>query len=264
MYRDWMYTGGMPIQGFLNSWLFGSVLLQHAANGLQIDANGRGQVIYDMYKIDDEWQRRRSPFWELDQVEIPVFSIGSWGKAGLHLRGNFTGFERVRGPKQLLIVRAQSFAQTQMLFFQEDFHRRELLPWYDHHLKGVNNLVMDRPKVRFYVKGKDKVREASNWPPPDVGIAEFFLSGAKSGRVESLNDGSLADAPPSVDGGATTWSYPDPKWMAGVTLFNEQGMPNHLARVVTFITAPFERDRELTGQGVCFSLPLPIKPTWTW
>jgi uncharacterized protein len=29
MYRDWMYQGGIPIQGFLNSWLFGSVLLQH-------------------------------------------------------------------------------------------------------------------------------------------------------------------------------------------------------------------------------------------
>lgn len=29
MYRDWMYHGGIPSQGFLNSWLFGSILLQH-------------------------------------------------------------------------------------------------------------------------------------------------------------------------------------------------------------------------------------------
>jgi uncharacterized protein len=252
MYRDWMYTGGIPTQGFLNSWLFGSVLLQHAANGLHIDANGRGQVIYDMYKhpFDDEWQRRRSPFWELENVTIPVLSIGSWGKAGLHLRGNFTGFERVRGPKQLLVVGAPSFAQTQMLFFQEDFHRQELLPWYDHHLKDVNNGVMERPKVRFFVKGEAKVRDASDWPPPDVNIVEFYLSGERSGRVESLNDGSLSDTPPSVDGGATTWNYPDPKWMAGVTLFDEQGTPNHVARVVTYTTPPLERDREFTGQGV--------------
>jgi len=34
MYRNWMYQGGIPIQGFLNSWLFGSVLLQHMAKGL--------------------------------------------------------------------------------------------------------------------------------------------------------------------------------------------------------------------------------------
>ena len=33
MYRDWMYQGGIPIQGFLNAWLFGSTLLQHQAQG---------------------------------------------------------------------------------------------------------------------------------------------------------------------------------------------------------------------------------------
>ncbi len=41
---------------------------------------------------------------ELPHVEIPVFSIGVWGKAALHLRGNFYGFERVSGPKKLLVA----------------------------------------------------------------------------------------------------------------------------------------------------------------
>jgi hypothetical protein len=42
------------------------------------------RVIYDMYAypFDDEWQRRRSPFWELDRVDIPVLSIGAWGTNG--------------------------------------------------------------------------------------------------------------------------------------------------------------------------------------
>jgi len=114
MYRDWMYQGGIPIQGFLNAWLFGSVLLQHMGTGLSITGHGRAQVIYDVYDhpFDDEWQRRRSPFWELDQVDIPVLSIGAWGKASLHLRGNVEGFRLVRGPKQLLIAGAQTFAET--------------------------------------------------------------------------------------------------------------------------------------------------------
>ena len=94
--------------------------------------------------FDDEWQRRRSPFWELDKVDIPVLSIGAWGKAALHLRGNFMGYERVSGPKQLLVTGAASFAETQRLFADADFHREELLPWYDRHLKGVDNAVMDR------------------------------------------------------------------------------------------------------------------------
>ncbi len=42
-----------------------------------------------------------------------------------------------------------SFGQAQLYYFDEDFHRRELLPWYDHHLKGVDNDVMRRPNVRL-------------------------------------------------------------------------------------------------------------------
>jgi predicted acyl esterase len=252
MYRDWMYQGGIPIQGFLNAWLFGSVLLQHMGSELPLADHGRGKVIYDMYDhpFDDEWQRRRSPFWELDQVDIPVLSIGAWGKASLHLRGNFEGFRLVTGPKQLLITGAQSFAAAQMLFSDEKFHRAELLPWYDFHLKGVANGVMERPKVRFFVQGEREVRSASDWPPPDVMIAEFYLSGEKSGHEASLNDGSLVTRAPSADGGATSWSYPDPKWMAGVTTIDQEGVPHHTARVVTYTTSAFDRDREFTGQGV--------------
>ena len=252
MYRDWMYQGGIPIQGFLNSWLFGSVLLQHMGNGLPIDGGGRGRVIYDMYDhpFDDEWQRRRSPFWELDRIEIPVLSVGAWGKRSLHLRGNFEGFARVRGPKQLLVIGAASFTETLMRYSSAEFHRAELLPWYDHHLKGVANGVMDRPPVRFFVQNEGTTRAASAWPPPDASTTDFYLSGDKSGHVESLNDGSLTAAPPESDDGQTSWSYPDPKWMAGVTAFDDEGQPRHVARVVTYTTAAFDRDREFTGQGV--------------
>ena len=252
VYRDWMYQGGIPCMSFLNSWLFGSVLLQHQAQGLPMTEHGRDRVIYDMYahRFDDDWQRRRSPFWELDQIDIPVLSIGAWGKASLHLRGNFMGYERVRGPKQLLIVGAQTYAETQLLYSQPNFHRQELLPWYDHHLKGTANGVMGRPKVRFFVQGEEVVREAPDWPPPDATPSEFFLDGKKSGAATSLNDGSITESAPEADGGETSWSYPDPKWMAGVTTFDKAGVPDHFARVVTYTTAPFDRDREFTGQGV--------------
>jgi len=252
MYRDWMYQGGIPIQGFLNAWLYGSVILQHMGAGLSLTDHGRGDILSKMYEhpLDDDWQRDRSPFWELGQVEIPVLSIGAWGKASLHLRGNFEGYRLVRGPKQLLITGAKTFGETQTLYFDEDFHRNELLPWYDHHLKGVDNHVMDRPPVRFFVQNEGKTHSASTWPPADVAIADFHLSGEKSGAQKSLNDGSLIEEAPASDGGATSWSYPDPKWMAGVTTIGADGTPDHFARVNTFTSAPFDRDREFTGRGV--------------
>ncbi|SPU54807.1 Cocaine esterase [Brevundimonas vesicularis] len=252
MYRDWMYHGGMPTQEFLSAWLFGSILTQHQNEGHDIRGGGRGEAVYDIlsHPLDDDWQRERSPFWELDQIEIPVLSIGVWGKSSLHLRGNFTGFERVSGPRQLVVTAPDSFAGAQTQYADPEFHRRELLPWYDHHLKDVDNGIMDRPSVRFFVQGEQKVREATAWPPDDVQVAAFFLSGEKSGVVTSLNDGSLAEQAPSSDDDATSWSYPDPEWMAGVTTFDEKGVPDHIARVTTFTSWPFERDREFTGNGV--------------
>lgn len=134
-YRDWMYHGGIPTQGFFASWLFGSVLYQHYLNSIDFHEGRKHEFIYDCltHPFDDEWQRRRSPFWELDQVDIPVLSIGAWGKGPLHLRGNFYGYERVTGPKKLLITHPDSLGGAQALFFDEGFHRTELLPWYDHH-----------------------------------------------------------------------------------------------------------------------------------
>jgi uncharacterized protein len=251
MYRDWMYRGGMPIQGFLNAWLFGSVLLQHMANGLPMTENGRDRVIYEMYAhpFDDDWQRRHSPFWELDQVDIPVLSIGAWGKAALHLRGNFEGYRLVKGPKQLLVVGARSFAEAQALFGTAEFYKDELLPWYDHHLKGVANGVMDRPNVRFFVQGEGVVHEATDWPPAGRLHCRVFPWWQEERIVNSLNDGSLAQSA-QAEGGSTSWSYPDPHWMAGVTVFDKDGVPDHFARVITYTTPPFERDREFTGQGV--------------
>ncbi len=252
MYRDWMYHGGIPIQGFLNSWLFGSILLHHQTQSIDFHEGKKDQVVYDIYShpLDDEWQRQRSPFWELSEVDIPVFSIGAWGKSGLHLRGNFTGFERVRGPKQLLVVGADSFAKTQLLFFEEKFHQEELLPWYDYHLKGIENGVMERPKVRFFVKNENKVAATTAFPPTDATPSTFYLSGERSSLVQSLNDGSLSESAPVNTIGETTWVYPDPQWQAGVTIIEEGGVLNHVARVNTFTTPALDRDREFTGQGV--------------
>lgn len=106
MYRDWMYHGGIPIQGFLSTWLFGSVLLQHQAQGIGFRAGDKDRVVYDMLSHR---------------------------------------FRLVKGPKQLLIAHPGSFAAAQLYFYDEQFHRRELLPWYDHHLKHIHNDVMSRP-----------------------------------------------------------------------------------------------------------------------
>ena len=74
MYRDWMYHGGIPIQGFLRPWLFGSVLYQHELRGIDFHVGDKHEFVYDIlsHPLDDQWHRRRSPFWELPSITISI------------------------------------------------------------------------------------------------------------------------------------------------------------------------------------------------
>ena len=128
-----------------------------------------------------------------------------------------------------------------MYYFDEQFHRDELLPWYDHHLKGIENEVVKQPAARFYVNGEDTYRSADSWPPPDAAPTAFHLSGEHSGAVASLNDGSLTEIEPDSEQDSTSWSYPDPKWMAGVTVFDDTGCPT------TSLASPRSPPRPWTG-----------------
>ena len=249
-YRDWMYHGGLP-SGFVAGWGFG-VALNHQDNGLDIFGGDRYRFPVNTYshQFDDEWHRRRSSYWELDRVTVPVLSVGLWGKANLHLRGNITGWEQVRGPKKLLLHECDSYPAAQALMASPEFHEREMLPWYEHHLKGAQNGVMDLPPVRYFVEREGRYRQAISWPPEDITTRTFYLSNEKSGVMKSLNDGSLSAEAPSGENQSFSWSYPDPGWIAGTTTFDDHGIPDHYARICTFTSAPFEQEQEFSGSGV--------------
>jgi uncharacterized protein len=250
LYRDWLYKGGIPDFGFISSWT-ASVLLQHQAMGMPIDGGNRHLHLSNVYAhpFDDDWHRERSPFWDLDQVTIPALSVGVWPKGSLHMRGNVEGFRRLGGPKKLLMIAAANAGEAQKLYSTEEFHQREILPWYEHHLKGAANGIMDGPDVRLQVNRTARYRTADSWPPAAGTATTFLLSGERSGAVGSLNDGSLTEAGSAQPPAQTSFSYPDPEWTVGTTSVGPGG-PDHVRRIVTFTTAPADRTREFTGDGV--------------
>ena len=95
------------------------------------------------HSLDDEFWRERSPFWRLADIKVPVLSIGHWGKMGLHLRGNILGYEGVSAPKKLVVTGAKNVHEAHHQYDQIEFHEKELLPFYDAHLKGIDNGFMD-------------------------------------------------------------------------------------------------------------------------
>jgi len=214
--------------------------------------HGRAPMNFDMvgeminHPLDDEFWRVRSPYWRLSEIKCPVLSIGHWGKMGLHLRGNIVGYEEVKAPKKLVVTGARNTFEAHRLFDQIDFHERELLPFYDLHLKGKNNGFMASEPIRLFVRGANVWRAEVEWPPRAT-TTEFYLRKGPSGSVTSLNDGALSTDLPADDEAPTSYTYPDWEWVNGVAVIGPDGRVDPVRRVLTFVSAPLDADLDVTG-----------------
>ena len=200
-YRCSNYHGGI-FCSYRSSW-YANLRAdnQHRPAG----AAGRPPMRFDLvgaiteHTLDDDWWRERSAFERLGEIKVPVLSIGHWGKMGLHLRGNILGFEEVRAPKKLVVTGAKNVHEAHHQFDQVEFHQKELLPFYDRHLKGMDNGFMDGAPVRLFIRGADVWREEPQWPLARAQYVRYFLRKGPSGSVTSLNDGALSTEPPAAD-----------------------------------------------------------------
>ena len=248
-YRCSNYHGGI-FCSYRSSWY-----ANLRADNQHRPAGGRGRppMRFDLvgaiteHTLDDDWWRERSAFARLGEIKVPVLSIGHWGKMGLHLRGNILGFEGVKAPKKLVVTGAKNVHEAHHQFDQVDFHRDELLPFYEAHLKGIDNGVMDGPPVKLFVRGAESWREEPEWPLARATYVPYFLRKGPSGSVTSLNDGGLSDEPPAQDEAPTSYSYPDWEWTTGVVATAPDGRPDPVRRVLTFTSAPLAADIEVTG-----------------
>lgn len=248
MYRGVTYHGGIYCE-FMTYWAN-----MVRANNLHRAANrptGKAMthdLAWDFiaHQTYDDWWRERSAWERLSAIKVPTYSIGHWGKMGLHLRGNILGYEDVKAPKKLTVTGAKDVFEAHDLFDQIDYHKTELLPFYDYHLKGAKNGFMSGKPVKLWVRGADRWREDDAWPPKGTRYTPFYLRRRHSGSVRSLNDGSLSAEPPARNEGMTAYDYPDPQWKFGVVGVDRFG-PDPVGRVLTFTTDAMQRDMEVTG-----------------
>ncbi|MEI8153931.1 MAG: CocE/NonD family hydrolase [Hyphomicrobiales bacterium] len=214
--------------------------------------HGRPPMKFDLvgeiinHSLDDEFWRERSPYWRLDKIKCPVLSVGHWGKMGLHLRGNIVGYEEVKSPKKLVVTGARNTFDAHKMFDQIEFHEKELLPFYDLHLKGKNNGFMEAEPVKLYVRGANVWRAEQQWPPK-ANYVPYYLRKGPSGSLTSMNDGGLSTEKPPAGEPATSYTYPDWEWVNGVAIIGLDGRVDPVRRVLTFTTAPLEADLDVGG-----------------
>jgi uncharacterized protein len=105
------------------------------------------------------------------KIKIPFYT-GSGAYAytyKLHWLGAQHYFQNVKGARKLIF--------TGPAHLQRPFHEYhdEIIRWYDHWLKGVDNGIMDEPPVRYWLMGANEWRTGADWPLPETQWLELYL-----------------------------------------------------------------------------------------
>jgi putative CocE/NonD family hydrolase len=120
-----------------------------------------------------------------------------------------------------------------------------ILRWMDHYLRRKANGVEAEKPVRYFVMGADQWREANAWPPASKKVPYYLIS-AKAGE----NWGSLsADAPSTQKTFASFISDPAKPVVNAYAVSGAHDYRELAYRpdVLTFDSAPLERDTEVSG-----------------
>ncbi len=198
-------------------------------------------------------------------VKVPSLAISGWFDAnfpgtpmnylGMKQHGGTAAARRPRmvvGPWQHIVNRYRVAAGVD--FGEEAIIDWDgyILRWFDYHLKGVENGVLDDPPVHVFVMGRNKWRAAEDWPLPGTQFTKYYLhSGGKANS--SSGDGSLSTQPP---GGEKVDRYVydphDPTPSPGFTNGHIDG-PRDISKtagrkdVLVYDTAELTEDVELVG-----------------
>jgi uncharacterized protein len=130
-----------------------------------------------------------TPYWQdkiarIDRIEVPCYVVGSWTNP-VHTPGTFDAWRQLRTPERWLRVHNQ----LEWSDFYRESSQLDLLRFFDHYLKGVDNGWTQTPPVRLSVlgaEGRDEVdRPLAAFPPPAVRLQRL-----------ALGPGRFGDAPP--------------------------------------------------------------------
>ncbi len=219
LYRDGVRHGGIFSNGFFVSWYKRQVAgIQYGYDGSLSEeekAANRADLIADFkaHILDDEYYQSRLP--DLSQITAPVLSVGNWGNVGLHLRGNTEGYLGAASPHKWLSIWVGSHYAP---FYTEEARALQKR-FFDYWLKGVENGWLNQPPVQLAIrKGSEVVwHDEQEWPLARTQWSHFYLNAAST-SIDTEQPGKEAQV-----------HYTAP-----------QGD-------ITFTTAPFAQDTEVTG-----------------
>lgn len=168
LYRDWCRPGGVREDGFSRIWSAQTRRLARTRGDLRKEIVAREEL--------DDWYRARTPV--LERIEAPLLQCASFSDHSLHSRGSFEAFRRARSARKWLYTHRDG----KWSHYYGQTARTEMLRFFDHVLKDMDNGWQHRAKVRLAVHehGPDpaEIMDADDWPPPGLDWTTLHLDTA--------------------------------------------------------------------------------------
>jgi len=196
-----------------------------------------------------------------DRVNVPTFNVGGWYDVFLgDTLTNFNAMRQLGRPTRLLIgpwthtgytglIGELNFgfgSQLALINLQAPFAGLQLR-WFDHWLKGIESGMLAEPPIQLFVMGANVWRSEQEWPLARAVDTPFYLhTGGGLSGVAPDSEGAdhfrydPADPVPT-HGGALLLS---PEFLTGP---RDQRLIEARPDVLTYTSAPLERDLEVTG-----------------
>jgi len=115
---------------------------------------------------------------------VPIYSYSGWCD-GAYAYSAIKRFINVRTPGSRMVIgpwmhggfyNCSPYSQGKSQFD----HPGELLRFFDHFLKGVNNGIQSEKRVHYYTMGEEHWKSADTWPPKGLKTNFLFLSSNQS------------------------------------------------------------------------------------
>jgi len=213
---------------------------------------GRPQYWNDWFdhQKDDAYWRALSIERRLDRIKVPVLGIAGWHDDSRGTIRNYTVMSRLPGAPPYHVVMdggAHKGIDWVNGYFgpQARIDKRELqLRWMDHYLKGIDNGVDTQPSLDIFVIGDNTWRKEREWPLARTVWTNFYLR--QNGRLETTAPGREAADEYTYDPGNPTPFLVNSRELE-VCLNEDYRTVDERRDLVTYTTAPLDKDTEITG-----------------
>jgi len=213
-YRDVLWHNGLYDQGFSSQWFLGQTAAQSLGIGPQEQVLDRKDQLFAVEtrinSLDGPLYQERSVLAKVNRIKVPVYVYTGWHDS--YSRGDMRFIDMFKGEAQLWIDASTHHGTGNAgevgapygggptdlsASLSSEPPPGQVLRWLDHYVKGARNGVEKQPRVTYFDLGSRTWHTAPSWRAAAPKLTRLYLSGAKSGSAQSLNDGSLVGRVPT-------------------------------------------------------------------